>query len=358
MDLRLALVGCGNVGRALITLAAYKEHDLRERHNLRLRFTGGLTRAAGGWIADEGIAAPDLSRLASPRAAWPRGAWPAEAAPGSRPFDGDALAFIAACPADIVIELTTLNPLTGEPALGHIRAALVAGRHVVTANKGPIAHAYRELRALALESGVHLRFESTVMDGTPIFNLAEFTLPATSVMSLHGPLNSTSNYVLAEMAYGKSLEDAVASAQRMGIAEANPDYDLEGWDAAVKVTVLSNVLMNADLRPEDVWRGGLGAKAMRAAHTANARLRRQLTLKQIAQARHAKNGRVEASVKLVPLPADNVFAHLASGETALRLHTDTMRDLTLIEGKGGPSQTAFGVVADVIAIARAMNDHA
>jgi homoserine dehydrogenase len=346
MDLRLALVGCGNVGRAFIALVAAKEAELRERYDLRLRFTGGATRTAGGWIADEGIAAAELAALT-----WPGAAWQPDAAPGSRAFEGDGLAFIAACPTDIVIELTTLNPLTGEPALSHIRAALEAGRHVVTANKGPIAHAYRELRELAQARGVQLRFESTVMDGTPIFNLAEFSLPATSITGVRGPLNSTSNYVLGEMARGATLEEALAGAQRGGFAEANPNYDLEGWDAAVKVTVLANVLMDAGLRPDEVAREGLGADAMRAAHAA---LAPGETLKQMAQARRGEDGRIAATVALVALPPRDVFAQLVPGETALRLEADTMGELTLIEGAGGPEQTAFGVLADVIAIARAI----
>lgn len=346
MDLRLALVGCGNVGRAFIALAAAKEAELRERYNLTLRFTGGVTRTAGGWTAPDGVVAADLAALA-----WPTALWQAEASPGSRAFAGDALAFIAACPADVVIELTTLNPLTGEPALSHVRAALAAGRHVVTANKGPIAHAYRDLRDLAQARGVQLRFESTVMDGTPIFNLAGFSLPATTITSVRGPLNSTSNYVLGEMARGATLEEAVAGAQRGGFAEANPNYDLEGWDAAVKVTVLANVLMGAELRPNAVNRDGLGAETMRAAHAA---LAPGETLKQVAQAQRGADGQVTAAVTLAALPASDPIAHLAPGETALRLVTDTMGELTLIEGAGGPEQTAFGVLADVITIARAV----
>src|SRR5579859_5564278 len=115
MDLRLALVGCGNVGRAFIAMLAEKEAALLDRHGLRPRFTGGLTRTAGGWIAPEGIAPAALAALP-----WPGEPWQPVAATASSAFAGDALAFIAACPADVVIELTTLNPLTGEPALGHI----------------------------------------------------------------------------------------------------------------------------------------------------------------------------------------------------------------------------------------------
>ena len=254
--LRVALLGCGNVGRALLTMVAEKADDLREEHNLTLTFTGGLTRAAGGWIAPDGVDAAAL--LAS---GWPNGPAPA----GAQAFTGDGVAFARECPADALVELTALNPLTGEPATDHIRAALETGKSAVTANKGPIAHAYRELRDLAAAKGQRLRFESTVMDGTPIFGMVEACLPVTQIASLRGPLNSTSNYILSRMAQGESLEDALAGAQELGIAEADPSYDLEGWDASVKATVLANVLMGADLRPADVRREGLAPRRC-AAH--------------------------------------------------------------------------------------------
>jgi homoserine dehydrogenase len=340
MDLRLALLGCGNVGRAFLALAAVKEADLLQQHDLRLRFTGALTRSSGGWVAPDGVAVAEVAASG----------WPASAPPaGSKPFSGNGVSFAATCPADVLIELTPLEPLTGEPATGHVRAALVAGRHVVTANKGPIAHEYHALRTLAVEHGVALRFESTVMDGTPLMNLAQFCLPVTRITGFRGALNSTSNYVLGQMAAGQTLEAALEGARALGIAEANPAYDLEGWDAAVKATVLANVLMGADLRVTRVTRAGLGAEAMRAARAA---LSAGHVLKQIVQARRAEDGTVAASVELAALPPAEPLAHLTGMETALTLSTDTMGDLTLIEGEGGTSQTAFGVLADIITIAR------
>jgi homoserine dehydrogenase len=342
MELRLALLGCGNVGHALLEMVTEKEHDLLRRFDLRLSFTGGLTRSAGGWVAPEGLTARQV--LSS---GWPLGELPT----GSVPFAGDGVAFAAACPADALVELTSLRPQTGEPAISHVRAALASGRHVVTANKGPIAHAYRDLRELAAEHGVSLRFESTVLDGTPIFNLADFTLPVTRILGFRGPLNSTSNFVLSQMMAGASVEDGVTAAQRAGVAEADPSYDLDGWDASVKAVVLANVLMDADLRPADVKRLKLGAQAMR---TAVAALKPRATLKQMVEATRGADGHVEASVRLVPLPPGDAFAHLAGMETGLRLRTDTMGELTLIEGEGGPGQTAFGVLTDLITIVRGL----
>ncbi len=339
MRMRIATLGFGNVGRALAEMLVDKQDTLAGEYGLTLAYTGAHTRSAGGWIAPEGITAADL--LAS---GWPMGVMPE----GARAFTGEAATFAAECPADALLELTTLNPMTGQPATDHARAALRAGKHVVTANKGPIAHAYRELRTLATEHGVALRFESTVMDGTPIFGMVRAALPATTISGFRGLLNSTSNYVLSRMAGGEPLEDAVAAAQRAGVAEANPAYDLDGWDASVKATVLANVLMGADLRPAAVQREGLGAEAMREAQASLAPGR---TLKQVVEA-WREGTDVVAHVRLEALAGGDVFVALSGMETALTLHTDTMQDLTLIEGEGGPGQTAFGVLADLINIAR------
>jgi homoserine dehydrogenase len=337
--LRVALLGCGNVGRALLAMVAEKKDALREERNMTLTFTGGLTRSAGGWIEPHGVDAATL--LAS---GWPDGLAPAD----SQPFTSDGAAFARECPADTLVELTALNPLTGQPATDHIRAALESGKSAVTANKGPIAHAYRELSDLAATQGQRLRFESTVMDGTPIFGMVEACLPVTRIASLRGPLNSTSNYIFSRMAQGESLEDALSGAQTLGIAEADPSYDLEGWDASVKASVLANVVMSADMRPADVRREGLGAEAMRQAQ---AELAPGQTLKQMVVVTRAGDG-IMARVFIVALPEDDILGRLSGMETGLQLRTDTMGELTLIEGEGGPGQTALGVLADLMAIAR------
>ncbi len=345
MEMRIALLGCGNVGTRLIKLLAAKDEALRREHDLAITISGAFTRRAGGWTAPAGLAPAVVAA-----SGWPEGSPGERQAPeGAQPFSGDSVSFAASCPADLLVEITTLNPADGQPALDHARAALRAGKHVATANKGPIAHGLRELRALAAARGLGLRFESTVMDGTPIINMMEFSLPVTEVISFRGLLNSTSNYVLSLMSGGMTLEDAVREAQRAGVAEADPSNDLDGWDASVKATVLANALMGADLRPQDVRRIGLGADAMRAAIAAR---QPDQTIKQVVEGRREAGG-VIAEVKLLALPPSDTLAHLTGMETAVRLVTDTMGELTLIEGEGDPTQTAMGVLSDIVNIARA-----
>jgi len=335
MRVRLAIMGYGNVGQAFVRLLKRKAVTLEESYGLSCVIAGVLTRRSGGWVAPEGIFPEDLID-----SGWPNGLLPT----GAKPWSGDGVTFARDCPADLLVEVTTLDPHYGQPALSHVRAALMAGKHVVTANKGPIAHGYRELRDLAKQSGRYLRFESTVLDGLPVFNMVEFALRATAITGFRGILNSTSNYVLSAMARGATLEDAVRSAQQLGIAEANPAYDLEGWDAAVKAVALANVLMDADLRPDDVHRLGLSADAMRMR---NATMPAGHVLRQIASGRR-DGEQVMVTVQLEDVPEHDIFALVRAG---VALQTDTMGVVTIIEDKGGPEFTAFGLLSDIINIA-------
>lgn len=341
--MRLLIIGYGNVGREFGVLLAEKMAVLRDHYGIAPSITGVVTGRHGGWIAPQGVAPAAIVA-----ANWPAtGTLPA----GAQAFAGDGLALIDAVPADVLIELSTLNPATGEPALSYVRAAFAKGMDVITANKGPIALAYHTLRQEAADRGVHLRFESTVMDGTPVINLAHFTLPASEIQGVRAIINATSNFILSGLTLGQSFADTLTRAQEIGIAEADPSLDLDGWDASVKLTILANVLMGADIRPQDVVRES-SAEQMRAM-TANlaqgTQVKQVATITRDATAPHG----LRARVALEHLAADDSLAGIGQGKAAIQLHTDTMGDLTVIEGPGTPRQTAFGVLADLITIARA-----
>jgi len=338
MHLRIAIIGFGNVGRAFAGLLQEKAGELSSRYNLTCAITGVATRRRGGFIATEGEALT-LEQTGLPAEGMP---------PGAVLHVQDTLTFLRACPADVVIEISTLSPLDGQPATRYIQAALESGRHVVTANKGPIANFYPQLRALARERALALRFESTVMDGTPIFNLAEFCLPASRISGFRGIVNSTTNVVLTAMEDSLSLEEGIAHAQQLGVAEADPSNDLDGWDASAKASVLATVLMEAGVTPAQVERREVGAEAMRRLQAA---LPPGHVLRQVAEGRRA-GASAHCTVQLETLPASHLFAQIRGTHSILTLHTDTMNDVTIIEGESGPRQTAFGLLSDLIAVVR------
>jgi homoserine dehydrogenase len=342
--MRLIIAGYGNVGRELGALLAEKADDLRERYALDVRVAGVVTGRHGGWSA---VDPAGIEPAAIAATDWPRSG---DLPGGAQAFDGDALALIAAAPAETLIEISPLNPATGEPALSYVRAALAQGMDVITANKGPIALAYHELRASFAAQGRQLRFESTVIDGLPVINLVEFTLPATQILGARAIVNATSNFILSGLAAGQSFEETLARAQAIGIAEADPSMDLDGWDAAVKLTILANVLMGADLRPSDVDRFSSAAQMVEMVATAAP----GTVVKQVAALVRdpARPQGIRATVALEALQAGDPLAGIGQGKAALVLHTDTMGDVTIIEGPGTPRQTAFGVLADLVTIAR------
>src|SRR5262249_1892774 len=150
--------------------------------------------------------------------------------------------------ADVVLEATPLEPHTGEPAIAFARAALEYGAHVITANKGPVAHAHAELSSLGAARGRQFSFEASVMGGTPIFALLR-ALPAVDVLSVRSVLNATTTVILDALTSGKTFANGVRAAQARGVAEADVSNDVDGWDAAVKIAALANVAMDARIAP-------------------------------------------------------------------------------------------------------------
>jgi homoserine dehydrogenase len=340
MHVNIAMLGYGNVARALARLLLRKAEVLQNEYDLTFHVTGIATRSRGFVINPDGLDLEEALRVID------SGHSLAELHKGTPVTD--TFEFIKTCPADLVMEATLLNPQTGQPATDYVRAALQAGRHVVTANKGPVAFAYRELSELARQKNIGFFFESTVMDGAPILGLRREGLLATTVERIRGVLNSTTNYILTELEKGVAFEDAVREMQRMGLAEADPSNDIDGWDAAVKIVVLANVLMGADLRPEDVNRMGIAdltTADMREAVAAGERI------KLLCEA--VRDGdRVRATVCPARLPLSDPLSQVNDTSSAVTFQTDTLPYLTIIEGNTEPTTTAYGMLVDMLNIMR------
>ncbi|MGZ3609346.1 MAG: homoserine dehydrogenase [Ktedonobacteraceae bacterium] len=248
----------------------------------------------------------------------------------------------------LFIELTTLNPHDGQPALSYIRKALTSSMDVITANKGPIAFAQKELQSLARRQNVQLRFESTVMDGLPLINMVEFTLPAVGIQSFKATLNTTSTLVLNMIEQGYSLEEAIVKAQEIGVTETDPWYDLDGWDAVMKTTILANSLLDGNLTPQMVEREGirdLTSDEICAAAMAGSPYRL------VSQA-HRKNGVLFAEVRPCRIGSDDTL-HIGKGTTGvISIETEAMGTLTFVEHEPAIVQTAYGVLSDLITIQR------
>ena len=338
-DVRVALVGFGNVGQRFASLLRGRYAEALRKAGARVRITGIATARHGIAIDSKGIP------LGRALAALARGEGLDALHRGAAVRD--VREFIERVPADVLIEVTTLDPRTGEPASSHVRQALSRGMHVVTANKGPVAFQLAALRKLAARKGRLFLHEGAVMDGTPVFNLVERCLRGAMVVGFRGTLNSTTNLVLSRMEEGRSLGAAVREAQKLGIAEADPSNDLDGWDAAVKGCALANALMGASVRPPQVTRRGMGGLTSRDARGA---LRRGTRIRLVVRGVRSR-GRVRVSVRPERIPLGDPLS--GSGpDAALVLETDLMGEIGVFERGADVDQTAYALLSDLLEIVR------
>jgi len=321
---RLGFAGLGNVNRALLAMLEERRGELLGRWGLEFRVTMAATLRRGAIVSDAGLASGRL--LAGDWAAGPA-----------------ALMAIGEAPIDLLFEGTTLDPVAGEPATAHVRAALERGVSVVSVNKGPVAFAARDLMRLARRTGAGFRFESAVADCLPIFDLVEAAVPVGRITGFHGVLNATSNVVLAAVGRGAPPGDAVREAQRLGIAEADPANDLDGWDQAVKAVILANVLIGRDLVPADVER-------TRLADVDPAWLRRETAAGRVV--RLTAGGGLEGPVRVAAeaFEPGSFLATLGEASLGLVLDTEMAGEIRVASTEPGVAHTAYGMLTDLVAI--------
>ena len=333
----LCFLGFGNVNRTLVQLLENRSAELRERYGITYRITGIASRRLG-WHADpKGLDPSSFTNSNS-----------ASSASSAVKNSAEVRDWLAAARADVLFEATSLNVQNGQPAVDHIRAALAHGAHAITANKGPIVHAYRELRDLAAKQGKRFLFESTVMDGVPIFSLFD-QLPAILLQGFHGILNSTTNVILAEMEDGLTFDEALKKAQALGIAETDATHDIDGWDAAVKTAALINVLMcskenDVPIRLDQIAREGIRDLTPQAVRNAK---RDGWPFKLVCRARRTANG-IEASVKPEKVLGTQPMAKISGTSSYIYFETDIFPGLAITEENPGLYATAYGLLADFV----------
>lgn len=337
-DFKVALLGFGNVGKPLAQMLLYKDAEVQKRYGRGIVVSAITTNSRGSLYNPNGI---DLKRALLDIET-------KECFSKDNPDFSTmrSLDVVAEGDYDAVLEMTTLNIQTGLPAIDHIKGALLRGKSAVTANKGPIAWAYKELKEMAEEQQVCFFFESTVMDGTPIFNMTEQTLRLSKVTEIRGILNATTNFVLAKLEEGLTYEEAIEEGRKLGIVEADPSMDIDGHDPTAKIVALANVLMEAELTPAQVDREGISKidKAM----IDNAKSQGK-TIKLICRA-YDDHGSIKASVKPTEISSDDIYSVVGGPSSVISITTQYMGTLTIIEHDATPLQTAYGVFGDILRI--------
>jgi homoserine dehydrogenase len=336
--MKLILIGFGVVGQGFVEILLDKTDDLQQKQGFSAEIIGVITGSKGTLYHPLGL---DKSALLD---AAQSGSF--ESYPDSSDLkrNWDAIEIIATGNADAVIEMSPTNLETAEPALTYCHTALDNGKHLVLANKGPVALAYNDLDTKATENNLHIRYEATVMAGTPTMQLAEDALGGCTISEARGILNGTTNYILAQMENGMDYSDALAKAQELGYAETDPSGDVDGWDAAGKVLILSNALFGTHLTMSDLDVEGITqitADDINDAQTNNQRY------KLIASVTPTGG-----SVQPVRLSINDPLASVGGATNAITLKTDLLGDVTLIGAGAGKLETGYAILADLLAIHR------
>ncbi|NLM44986.1 MAG: homoserine dehydrogenase [Clostridiales bacterium] len=337
-ELSICMIGFGNAGKEFCKMLLEKTEEIQNTYNFNVVVTAISTKTKGALFDSSGI---DLNRALYEVETEGR-----FSQDNPQRIEGSALEIIKKSGADVLIELSTLSIKDGQPAISHIEEAIRNNMHVITANKGPIAWDYKRLKSLADEKGIFLLHETTVMDGAPIFNLVEKTLPGCVVLGFKGILNSTTNFIMEEMEAGSDYETALKEAQRRGFAEADPSMDIDGWDAAAKTAALINVLMDGEVNPMTIDTTGISGITIKDIEDAK---KKGGKIKLLCEG-YRENGTVKGRVYPSFVDNKDIFSNVDSTTSILSITTDLMGEICIVERNPEIRQTAYGVYSDLLTL--------
>ncbi|MCY0874180.1 MAG: homoserine dehydrogenase [Acidianus infernus] len=309
--MKLLLVGYGNVGKAFRKLL--HEKKVKELENVKI---AGIVTTRGLMLKDQETFVPDKKI--------------------------NALEALDEVQPDVVVDMASANYKTGEPSLSLYLTALKRGIHVITTNKAPLALKYKEIINTAISHGSKIFFQATVMSGTPSINLYRI-LPAMKVRKIRGILNGTTNYILTRMSQGLSFNEALKEAQELGYAERDPTLDINGFDAAGKITILSNVYFSKGISINEVKFEGIGNIEIGDA------LKRGNKIKLIAYADEN-----ETYVKPMEITKEDFLYNVDGVNNALEIESEIQK-ITIVGPGAGPLNAAYGAFSDLILLLRGEN---
>ena len=345
MHFNLAFIGFGTVGQGLTEILLEKKEMLLEKYGFACDVVAISDIIKGSIYDKNGLDMKKILKLVK------SGKKLDEYPSGVKGLD--SLATITNTNADTIIEVTFTDVKTGEPALTHIKTAFKSGKNVVSTNKGPVVKQAVELLKLAESNNVYYGFEGVVLAGTPVLNLAKYTLAGNKIKGFKGILNGTTNYILTRMEDGMSYKDALKKAQELGYAEADPTGDVEGLDALGKVVILSNVVLGKNLSWADVERKGISDITADDIKKAKAEGKRW---KLIGSANIEKDGSVKAKVWPEKLHLNDPLAGVGEAINALTYYTDELGPVTIVGPGAGRRETGFSLLIDLLDMNRKMSD--
>lgn len=339
---RLALIGFGTVNQGLAEILHDHEQFLKDTFEVQFCVVGISDMLKGNVYSPTGLDLNEVltvierdGKLDQVKAA--EHGW-------------DASTLISKSNADIVVEASYTDFKTAEPAVSYLHSALKTGKHVVTSNKGPVALYYHELSKLAAQKNLQLGVEGTVMSGTPAIYLGREILKGAKIRKIEGILNGTTNFILTKMEEGVSYQDALAEAQKLGYAEADPTGDVEGYDAVGKVVILSQLLFDRPIGMSDVERTGISRLTLNDIHDAKLVGERWKLIGSL----EISAGELRARVAPVRLSIAHPLANVNGAINAITYDTEILGKVTLIGPGAGRLETGFALLSDMLSIHKSL----
>lgn len=332
----IGLIGFGGVGQALIKLLIDKESYLLQQYNLKINVKY-IIKSNGGIYNASGINLSEILKVIDENINITcHNEWKDNLNINDIIGNNDI---------DTLVELTSTNIETGEPGLTHIRKSLENNINVVTGNKGPILLDYKKLKVLADNNNVELKVGCTTGGALPSINGGIYDIAGSKIQSIEGVLNGTTNYILSKMANDNvDYKEALLEAQKVGIAESDPSLDVLGYDTASKIIILSNVLMNSDLKLEDLKINGI--EEVRLDNIEKAKVRGN-KIKLIGKV-YKKDNLVKGYVTPIEIDENHPLYCVDYKNKGIYYKTDTLGDISIIGGASGTMNAAAAILRDII----------
>ena len=332
----IGLIGFGGVGQALIKLLIDKESYLLQQYNLKINVKY-IIKSNGGIYNASGINLSEILKVIDENINITcHNEWKDNLNINDIIGNNDI---------DTLVELTSTNIETGEPGLTHIRKSLENNINVVTGNKGPILLDYKKLKVLADNNNVELKVGCTTGGALPSINGGIYDIAGSKIQSIEGVLNGTTNYILSKMANDNvDYKEALLEAQKVGIAESDPSLDVLGYDTASKIIILSNVLMNSDLKLEDLKINGI--EEVRLDNIEKAKVRGN-KIKLIGNV-YKKDNLVKGYVTPIEIDENHPLYCVDYKNKGIYYKTDTLGDISIIGGASGTMNAAASILRDII----------
>ena len=332
--MNIGIIGLGTVTQGFIEILSEKKNWLQEKYGTHIKLVAVKDIQKGNVYNSNGIDLIELlSKLNNNE----------NLSDGSLSEDTTVASINA---VDLIVEATYSDYKTGDPAYTFIKDALSNGKHVVTTNKGPVALRFTELNKIAEENNVSLRYEGTVLSGTPTFSLIEECLAGDEILEIRGILNGTSNYILSKMSEGDSFENALSVAQEKGYAEADPTNDVKGYDARGKVAILSHKVFGVELGLENIPTVGIDAISKEALDTAKNEGKNIRLIGSLKKDGNTITGKVQPEA----LPTFDALSNIGGVTNAIEITTKYLGKVMITGPGAGKLETGYAVFSDVLTI--------